>query len=1161
MSSRNNNRYDRSSSMNELAGGGAENNPFAFDNDSGDDLVDGESYHSSVFDSYGGRAAVESGQADSRHVRTTSVVSGTPQIHFDPIPGAQAQAQTQIVAGSRPEIPSHGSRNHSSTSLRLDRLEPPRNARLSSSPKHQAVSHMRDSSYSNIAYDPFNSAFDDDDDEDDDEDAAVSSNVDHSNGHPYSESSQDLESHYLPKGGNQVHVSVYENPDESLTNNFVQSPMRNTSLAFPEQGPNYDYSPSDSFQNLNYYSNFQQQQHQPLFMNDGSGFSDDQSETSPVFQSFERDPDEPELDNNHLFQNNEEDQQQGLEHSNFADKGDNKVELIDGKYYSFDYPVPTQLSHRIPFKGAKQLTEFTHLRYHAITTDPKEFSDDNPLGKDYIENYPLRQKLYSVQRDTELMIVCTMYNEDEILLGRTLKGVFKNIKTMYNLKEDESIHPFGKNTWKKIVVVIVSDGKNKINEKSKALLTLLGVFQEGIMQESVNDEKVNAHLFEYTTTFGIGKFDYNRANHSFTVPLVTEQTVPVQLMFLLKEENKQKINSHRWALNFLCPNLNPKVVVLLDVGTEPGPDSIYKLWKAFKNPKIGGACGEIRAMLGNHASPNDESSIWKKMGRFIYFQLSDFTKCVINPLVAAQNFEYKMSNILDKPMESAFGFVSVLPGAFSAYRYEALQGEPLRAYFHGEDMKSNTKKPAGVLESNMYLAEDRILCFELVAKSGKSYLLQYVHNSYAVTDVPSHISEFVNQRRRWLNGSFFAALYSILHFYRILVSKHSFGRKIALVIEIIYQTVNILLSWFALSIYFLVFRILALDLSDTFVGEKTGDILAIVFLWVYIAAIVLTFIISFGNKPNDAKYFYLLAFALFAVIVIYMTFSVVCLTIQSIKSIKADIGEYSRFTLSIGLKYLRDEKFRDLTISLASTYVLYLIGSLIFFDVFHLFACTVQYILLSPAYINVLGIFAFCNINDISWGTKGALGDESKFPKKKANTNDEEEKNVLLLSDNLENPDVLYKKAQRFLEGTTGEGGDEGGAESEKKQMQQEQDQIQENIRTSEKNYALGRTYTVLLWLISNFILLVVILRTGGLEDYSNYVNGQSTPAATTSTTKSFLVKRSYWNDMNVANYFMTAILWIVAGLALFRLGGCIYYRVSFFVSERVHHRSAVLRE
>ena len=61
--------------------------------------------------------------------------------------------------------------------------------------------------------------------------------------------------------------------------------------------------------------------------------------------------------------------------------------------------------------------------------------------------------------------------------------------------------------------------------------------------------------------------------------------------------------------------------------------------------------------------------------------------------VAAQNFEYKMSNILDKPLESVFGYITVLPGAFSAYRFIALQNDatgegPLQKYFLGEKMVS-----------------------------------------------------------------------------------------------------------------------------------------------------------------------------------------------------------------------------------------------------------------------------------------------------------------------------------------------------------------------------------------------------------------------------------------------------------------------------------------
>jgi len=56
-----------------------------------------------------------------------------------------------------------------------------------------------------------------------------------------------------------------------------------------------------------------------------------------------------------------------------------------------------------------------------------------------------------------------------------------------------------------------------------------------------------------------------------------------------------------------------------------GPTSIYRLWKAFDiNSNVGGACGEMKGTYG---------------------------KYLINALFAAQYFEYKMSNILDKPLK------------------------------------------------------------------------------------------------------------------------------------------------------------------------------------------------------------------------------------------------------------------------------------------------------------------------------------------------------------------------------------------------------------------------------------------------------------------------------------------------------------------------------
>lgn len=252
----------------------------------------------------------------------------------------------------------------------------------------------------------------------------------------------------------------------------------------------------------------------------------------------------------------------------------------------------------------------------------------------------------------------------------------------------------------------------------------------------------------------------------------------MQVLFCLKEKNAKKINSHRWFFNAFGPLLQPNVCVLLDVGTRPGNISLYQLWKTFdRQPNVGGACGEIRAMLG------------------------PAYRYLLNPLVAAQNFEYKMSNILDKPMESVFGYISVLPGAFSAYRYKALQNDinghgPLEKYFKGEALHGAAG--AGLFEANMYLAEDRILCFELVAKRNDRWLLQYCNTAFAETDVPDGLAEFISQRRRWLNGSFFAGVYSLWHFQAVWNSSHSLTRMILLAIQTGYNVVSLLFSWFAL---------------------------------------------------------------------------------------------------------------------------------------------------------------------------------------------------------------------------------------------------------------------------------------------------------------------------------------------------------------------------
>lgn len=63
--------------------------------------------------------------------------------------------------------------------------------------------------------------------------------------------------------------------------------------------------------------------------------------------------------------------------------------------------------------------------------------------------------------------------------------------------------------------------------------------------------------------------------------------------------------------------------------------------------------------------------------------------------------------------------------------------------------------------------------------------------------MPDQLPEFITQRRRWLNGSFFASTYAIAHAGQILRSGHSLGRKFALSIQVVYNCINLTFSWFA----------------------------------------------------------------------------------------------------------------------------------------------------------------------------------------------------------------------------------------------------------------------------------------------------------------------------------------------------------------------------
>jgi chitin synthase len=508
-----------------------------------------------------------------------------------------------------------------------------------------------------------------------------------------------------------------------------------------------------------------------------------------------------------------------------------KVQLTKGNFIT-EYPVPTPVLSAVEAKWAgTKTTEFSHMRYSAATCDPDEFNEAN--------GWSLRTKMYG--RETELLIAVTSYNEDKTLYARTLHGVMLNIRDICKTKQTKYWRRSAEEGipgWQKITVALIVDGLEAMDKSVLDILATIGVYQDGVMKKQIDGKETVAHIFEYTTQLSVD------ATPQLVLPQAGNDgnnLVPVQIIFVLKAKNQKKINSHRWLFNAIGRMINPEICVLIDAGTKPGHKSIFYLWEAFYNdPHLGGCCGEIHAMI--------------KGG-----------KKLLNPLVAAQNFEYKMSNILDKPLESSFGYVSVLPGAFSAYRFRAILGRPLEQYFHGDHSLADRLGKKGIygmniFTKNMFLAEDRILCFELVAKANDRWTLTYVKPSKAETDVPETAVELIGQRRRWLNGSFAASVYALVNFFKLYRSGHGVIRMFFLHVQALYNVFSLIFSWFALANIWLTFSII-IDLlpSQGIIAFGTEEIthwVNLAFKWIYLSFLALQFILALGNRPKGERFAY-----------------------------------------------------------------------------------------------------------------------------------------------------------------------------------------------------------------------------------------------------------------------------------------------------------------
>lgn len=345
------------------------------------------------------------------------------------------------------------------------------------------------------------------------------------------------------------------------------------------------------------------------------------------------------------------------------------------------------------------------------------------------------------------------------------------------------------------------------------------------------------------------------------------------------------------------------------------------------------------------------------------------------------------------------------------------------------------------------------------------------------------VPEFISQRRRWLNGAFFAAVYSLVHFKQIWTTDHTFARKVLLHVEFIYQFLQLIFTYFSLANFYLTFFFVAGGLADPTVdpfGHSIGLYIFTLLRYTCVLLICTQFILSLGNRPQGAKKLYLFSMVVYSIIMIYTTFATIFIVVRQLR-------EKDNPELHMG-----QNVFTNFIVSILSTVGLYFIMSFLYLDPWHMFTSSAQYFMLLPAYICTLQVYAFCNTHDVTWGTKGdnvmktdlggAVGKgnsvELEMPSEQLDIDSGYDEALRNLRDRVEVPDSPLSEAQ-----------------------------MQEDY------YKSVRTYMVLSWLIANAILAMAVS-----EAYSERGIGE--------------------------NYYLAFILWSVAILAVFRALGSGTYAI-----------------
>jgi len=412
-----------------------------------------------------------------------------------------------------------------------------------------------------------------------------------------------------------------------------------------------------------------------------------------------------------------------------------------------------------------------------------------------------------------------------------------------------------------------------------------------------------------------------------------------------------------------------------------------------------------------------------------------------------------------------------------------------------------------IFTKNMFLAEDRILCFELVAKAGERWTLTYVKPSKAETDVPESAVELIGQRRRWLNGSFAASVYALVHFFDLYRSGHGIIRMFFFHIQALYNIFSLIFSWFALANIWLTFSIIITLLPTSAVNIVifgTPDVthwVNLAFQWIYLAFLALQFVLALGNRPKGERMAYTITLFVYAFMALYLLVCSFWLTGRAFAKIPSELQNKS---VSQVILTFFEPPVGALIAAMVSTFGIYLVASLLYRDPWHLVSSFLQYLLLAPSFTNVLNVYAFCNLHDVSWGTKGS-DKADVLPAVASSKKGGDAPVVEETARAQEDVDAVFKETVT------------------RAVTKLEVKEVPEKPTMDDSNKTF-RTRLVAFWMLSNATLAIAIETLNGLQNNTETLGQEQAQLSAKQ------------------NVYFSIILYSTFGLALVRFIGCLFY-------------------